>query len=120
MKAFLFIITLAVSLTACAQSKHDAVIEPVIRLVVRQDGSIFADGSSITLEALRGRLASIEEKRGSVWLYCPEWDGREFGSATRKVAGVIEAAALPLRVFAKEDFSEYRGADGKVHKEGKA
>ena len=120
MKPLFVLLFLSLTFAGCSKDRPIASLESpiasVIKIVVRENGSISADGTPIQLEDLSAKIAVVKEKRVSAWLYTPDWQGN-FRGPTRAVATIIAEAELPLRAFAKEDFSEYVGPDHKAHKE---
>ena len=109
-----FVVLLSLALGAvCAAEMNEAV---VAKVAVKEDGALFFNGTKVAISDLGRLLAPIKEKGGVVWYYRANPDGEPPPNAM-DVLKVIMAQRLPTKLFVKEDFSEFVGADGKPHQE---
>jgi hypothetical protein len=96
-----------------------AVDESVVaKIVVKADGALYFDGKKTELRELEGLLKPIQEKHGVVWYYRAS-PRAEPHPVALEVLKLVMAKQIPIKLFSKEDFSEYVGADGKPQKQRK-
>ena len=105
----LFALFVSASFASDARAIH------IARIIVKQDGKIYFDGKHIELRELDPLLAAVQANKGVVWYYGPDQESKA-GKITRDIMKVVFGRKIPLKVFADEAFSEYRGLDGKMHK----
>ena len=88
-------------------SKKEAVLDEKVHLkiVVKADGTIFADGAQSDLADLSRRLDVLKEKKGVVWYHRANPGGEPHPQAMATIKLVADKQ-LPIAMFLKEDFSE--------------
>jgi len=76
-----------------------------LKVVVRADGAIFADGVQSDLADLSRRLDILKQKAGVVWYYraSPQGEPPPHSMAVMKL---VVDKRLPIAMFLKEDFSQ--------------
>lgn len=86
----------------------------VLKIAVMRDGSITADGTTTTIDALASKLTDLATKKGVVWYYREAAEGEPHPNATKVIEAIIEHR-LAISLSSKPDFSDVIGADGKSY-----
>jgi len=85
---------------------------PVLKIAVFADGRLTVDGTASTIEALRGSLRDLSEKRGVVWYY-REAGQQEPPPIAMEVMKAVVEARTPVRLSSRPDYSDSIGGDGR-------
>ena len=94
-----------VALIGCAKKEAVADDKPHLKVIVRADGTILADGTRSDLGDLARRLDALKEKKGVVWYHRANPQG-EPPPHSMDVMKLVVDKRLPIALFVKEDFSE--------------
>ena len=88
------------------QPENPAVqVTKVVKVKVSDSGGITADGQTVTLEQLAGKLAELAKAGGEVWYHRENPTGEPHPNAM-KVISLVAANRLPVKLSAKPDFSD--------------
>jgi hypothetical protein len=86
------------------------------RIVVKDDGRLFFNGTGTDMSQLDSLLNNIKEEKGVIWYF---YDAPS-SQATEVAALALNAALekrIPIKRFTNENLTEYVGLfDGKIHK----
>jgi hypothetical protein len=99
-----FFIALA-AFSGCGKKEAAVDEKEHLKVVVRADGTILADGARSDLGDLARRLDALKEKKGVVWFYRANPQG-EPPPHSMDVMKLVIDKRLPIALFVKEDFSE--------------
>ncbi len=86
----------------------------ILRVGVLRDGSVTADGSATTIEALAPKLDALAVSNGSVYYYREAGQEEPHPNAMKVITAIAERK-LPISLSSKPDFSDAIGPDGKSH-----
>ncbi|MFA6046577.1 MAG: hypothetical protein WC718_16450 [Phycisphaerales bacterium] len=114
LRYLLALLLAAVGLRA-ADKKPDFDPSVVLKIIIRADGTVLADGVSTKLAEVPAKLTALSEKKGVVWFYRANPEGEPPPNSMEVLKMVIDARR-PIQLFTKEDFSETVGPDGKPKK----
>ena len=102
----LLIYSLAVSPACFAREKR------VVKIKVMANGTIFADGKRIDVDALDSELARLKKVEGAVWYYREHASG-EPTHQSLEVVNLVVKHSLPISLSTRDDFSDYVDSSGR-------
>jgi hypothetical protein len=94
-----------------AQAQSDD--HPIGRIAVTTKGVVSLDGATITLDALKTRLADLKKRNGEVWYY-REAGRRDPPTQAMEVIKLVMDHNLPISLSTKPDYSDEVLPDGTV------
>jgi hypothetical protein len=94
-----------------AQAQSDD--HPIGRIAVTTKGVVSLDGATITLDALKTRLADLKKRNGEVWYY-REAGRRDPPAQAMEVIKLVMDHNLPISLSTKPDYSDEVLPDGTV------
>jgi hypothetical protein len=95
----------------CGWSLPKINADAVLKVSLLTSGTLFADGTEITLAELDGRLATIHRQNGIVWYFRENMEG-EAPAIVTEVLSLIVKHKLPISLSTKPDFSDAIWEDG--------
>jgi hypothetical protein len=98
--AIVFVIFAAIG---CAKEAVAEDRRPLLKIVVKIDGTIYADGVHSTTTELSKRLDALKEKDGLVWFYRARRDGKPH-PISDEVLKLIAVRRLKIGGFEDEGF----------------
>jgi hypothetical protein len=100
-----------------AQAQSDD--HPIGRIAVTMKGVVSLDGATITLDALKTRLADLKKRNGEVWYY-REAGRRDPPAQAMEVIKLVMDHNLPISLSTKPDYSDEVLPDGTVRARAKS
>lgn len=94
-----------------AQMKPDE--GPIGKIAVTASGVVSFDGSVITLEGLKSKLADLKKRNGTIWYY-REAAGSAPSTQATEVLNLIARSRLPISLSTKPDYSDVVLPDGTI------
>ena len=85
----------------------------LIKVIVKRDDTILADGRPTTIDALEGRLQAVAGAGGECWYYREDMSGTQ--PIAERVLQLAQKHNCRIWVSTKPDFSNYIDAEGEVH-----
>jgi biopolymer transport protein ExbD len=93
--------------------------QPIGKIAVTRKGVVSLDGTTITLDALKTRLADLKKRNGEVWYY-REASRNEPPEQAMEVIKLVMQYDLPISLSTKPDYSDEVLPDGTVRARAKS
>ena len=85
---------------------------PIGKIAVTASGVVLFDGSTITLDGLKSKLADLKKRNGTIWYY-REAAGRTLNTGNGGL-NLIARSRLPISLSTKPDYSDVVFPDGTI------
>jgi hypothetical protein len=89
-------------------------VATVLKITIKNDGTVLVDGVATDLAKLDVRLGLLSSNKGEVWYY-RENPRSEPPPIANAVLDLITKHLVPMSMSTKPDFSDYIDAEGVVH-----
>jgi hypothetical protein len=86
---------------------------PIGKIAVTASGGVLFDGSVITLDGLKSKLADLKKRNGTIWYY-REAAGSAPSTQATEVLNLIARSRLPISLSTKPDYSDVVFPDGTI------